>query len=240
MVTLQPRKTALVGHSAGGAAALLLQHQINEIDKETDPYMYTLIRATASLRHSISALHPAINSSVAKQFILMKDLNQLKYLFHVDMESLEKLKKKIGFLKSLPEDVLTRLVVKWALGLHPFTTGTQDQEDQVTLHCDEFNRHPHAGYAKLDDLKLPQKHGQETGIKTQIITGSKDRITPLLQVFQGLDLIGLQEKIVTPLMIREAGNILDVTGTGHDDFCFEPAVTKAYADKIAQLMVNIL
>lgn len=240
MVTLQPKKTALIGHSAGGAAALLLQHQINEIDKETDPYMYELIRKTASLRHSISALHPAINSSVAKQFIAMKDLNQLKYMFHVDMESLEQMKRKIGFLKSLPEDILTRIVVKWALGLNPFTTGTKDQEDQVTLHCDEFNRHPHAGYAKLDDLKLPQKHGQETGIKTLIITGSEDRITPLLQILQGFALIGEKERKVTPRMIQDAEGILDVAQTGHDDIFIYPSVAQAYADRIAQLAVNIL
>lgn len=218
-------KTQLIGHSAGGAAVLNLVHELS-IDSK-DPYVQAINRHVLNIRALPAALHPAINSSVAKQFILMRDLNQIKYMFG---------------LNNIPQDQLTRIVVRIALGLPPFgptqkmlqDPAIRDQEDQVTLHCLEFSKNLHAGYAKLDDLRLPQTHGERTGQRTQILTGSKDVITPLVQIMQGFDLVPMGTKKVTEKMIADAQGILDVVPTGHDDFCFNTQTAQYYADYIAQ------
>jgi pimeloyl-ACP methyl ester carboxylesterase len=255
LYVLSPDRAALVGHSAGGAATMYFVHEMlngptaTEIEKNpVRQHLYDVIR---KIPVAPVALHPALNKKSSWQFATMKDLNQLKFWVGLDEENMAEFRKnwpRVG--KFAPDDFATRKVVKIALGLNPWTTGTQDEEDQVTLHCDMLARFPHAGYAKLHDLFVPHERGDVTTKKTAILTGELDRITMIQQILSGIESTrqsnerdGKVKKVALDerkkQILREA-QIINIQPTHHDQFCYDPKWTRYYADYVADNVIRLV
>jgi pimeloyl-ACP methyl ester carboxylesterase len=147
--------TSLIGHSAGGAAALEYQSRLlrNKLHLFSD----------AKISSKIIALNPAIHINQAKQFNTIKNL-----LIAKDIVPGQRLKK-----------IPMRLVVQWLLGLEKikYKKLSESQKKQVDLHVDELLENPELSLAKLDDLSEPMERTELTRRSSLIISGTKDRIT---------------------------------------------------------------